>query len=118
MKRNPILRQRVLANCRGYQRQFQEKVPNVQTYAKTSPDVLYDLLENVQGPNKPYAKKLLEAMSRTPWQITATAHEGGHGGAGRAPDRFLHITLRVIGTHHLRCKVGPAQQLYVYEITT
>ena len=126
--KNPILRAKVLSKCdytKSKGRQFQEKNPILRTYQKMSPEMVYDLLENVTNNHnnaKIKAKQLLKHMSEYEWFISGTAHEGGLGDAQRKPDPVLHITLSVdrIGGCHLRCRV-PKQHFetfHIYEITT
>ena len=122
MKKNSILRAKVLSTYHHI-RQFQEINPILRTYQKISPEMVYDLLENVTNNHnntKINAKQLLEHMSKYKWSISGTAHEGGLGNAQRKPDPVLHITLRLkMGEYHLRCRVPKwhSETFHIYEIT-
>lgn len=105
-------RQLVIRNHRGARAsQFQAD------WAKLSPGQVYDLLIVCKHSCRSPAAELRARMRRQGWTIAAAPHEGGKGGAGRGPDRNLHVTIRVGGrSYHLRLGGGPTR-LHVSSIS-
>jgi hypothetical protein len=110
--------ERLLKNCHPmWGKQFQSG-GDQKVWAKLTPQVIIDLLDNCAFGAKYQARQVLAHMEdeRQNWQLRATAHVGGKEGSDRANDMNLHITINAGGiSYHLRCKEQP--QLHVIQIT-
>lgn len=122
---NNSLKVRVLENCsEKWNRQFhiRQSATGERQWVKVTPEIIYQLLENVSGIERMKARHLLYKMadSKTKWRIDSTAKTGGIGDE-RGPDPDLHITISTCSPHrkkyHLKCKENSRGGLYVFRIT-
>ena len=115
-----------------WKKQYQEKSTTVRAYAKLTLDDVFRLLDAASGSAKQAASELKALMSNSPWNLTATLHEGGKGGIGRPPDEQLHFNINILGlaedkkrgivgvkknSFHIRCKELPRGGVVVFSIT-
>jgi hypothetical protein len=110
--------QRLLDNCHSkWWKQYQSGSTTSKVWAKLTPSVVIDLLDDCAFAARFQARQILARMvdTQNPWQIRATAHAGGTGDE-RGVDGSLHITLKAGGiSYHLRCKEAP--RLHIIQIT-
>ena len=92
------MRQRIIENFESYRLQHHLRSP----YNKITPDVLFEMLNEVSGRFKTDSTKLLKYLETHRWYVHATAHEGGSHPA--AP---WHITLMAPNGVHLNCRQNP-----------
>lgn len=111
-------RQALLKNCDSrWWNQYQQDEPMRRVWAKLTPDLIINLLDNPAGAARHAAREVLARMEthKEKWQIRATAHQGGTGDT-RGVDDSLHITLRAGAImYHLRLR--EKQKLHIIQIT-